>query len=83
MSQSYNFNNVTVFSQINCAYCVSAKNLLTQKGIPFVERNLTTDAGAKADLMSVAPGARTVPQVVIDGKLIGGFDMLVKYLNRS
>jgi GrxC family glutaredoxin len=60
-----------------CPYCVRAKRLLTERGIPFEEADVGADAALRADVVR-RTGRRTVPQIFIDGRAIGGFDELVK-----
>lgn len=76
-------NKIVVFSQNNCQGCDTAKALLKSKGLEYTERNLTTDPDAKQAMFKSVPGARSVPQVVIGAKVIGGLDMLKKYLDRG
>ena len=64
-----------VWSKDSCPYCVQAKMLLTQKGIEFEERKIG-DGWTKEQLLEVVPNARTVPQIFLDGKYIGGFTEL-------
>ena len=64
-----------IWSKNNCPYCVQAKTLLTQKGIAFEERKIG-DGYTKEDLLEVVPNARTVPQIFLDGELVGGFTEL-------
>lgn len=71
---------VTVWSKYHCPQCDQTKNLLTQKGINFEERKIG-DGYTKEDLLEVAPNARSVPQVFIDEKLVGGFKELKSYLD--
>lgn len=68
-----------VWSKHQCPYCDQAKALLKQKGIEFEERNIMTD-WTKEQLLEAVPGARTVPQIFLDDKLIGGFTELRKHL---
>jgi len=68
-----------VWSKYNCPFCDQAKALLKQKGISFEERKIG-DGYTKEDLLEAVPGARTVPQIFLDDKLIGGFTELKKYL---
>jgi len=68
-----------VWSKDNCPYCVAAKALLTEMGIPFEERNIQGDKWTKPMLLEVVPRATTVPQIFIDGSLIGGHTELVSY----
>jgi glutaredoxin 3 len=73
--------SVRVYTTTYCAYCVRAKRLLAARGIPFTEIDVTSDAEARAWLVGVT-GQRTVPQVFIDERPIGGADELQE-LDRS
>jgi glutaredoxin len=64
-----------VWSKDHCPYCDQAKALLKLKGIEFEERNINKNYD-REDLLSAVPGARTVPQIFLDEKLIGGFTEL-------
>jgi glutaredoxin 3 len=68
-----------VWSKYHCPFCDQAKALLNQKGIVFEERKVG-DGYTKEDLLEAVPGARTVPQIFLDDKLIGGFTELRAYL---
>ena len=68
-----------VWSKDHCPYCVNAKALLDNKGIEYEERNISQGEWSKAQLLEAVPNARTVPQIFIDGKLIGGYDQLKNY----
>ena len=67
-----------VWSKYHCPYCDMAKSLLSQKGISYEERKIG-DGYTKEDLLESVPSARTVPQVFLNGELIGGYTDLVKY----
>ncbi len=71
-----------VWSKYQCPYCDQAKALLEQKGIEFEERKIG-DGWTKEDLLEAVPTARTVPQIFLDEKLIGGFTELRKYLTEE
>lgn len=71
-----------VWSKYHCPYCDQAKALLTAKGIPFEERKIG-DGYTREELLEAVPGARTVPQIFLDGKLIGGFTELRQHLTES
>jgi glutaredoxin 3 len=71
--------NVILWSKYYCTYCDQAKALLTQKGIPFEERKIG-DGWSKEELLESVPTARTVPQIIINGQSIGGFNELKEYL---
>jgi len=70
----------TIWSKDMCPYCIRAKQLLEQKGIPYEER-VIGNGWTKQQLLESVPTARTVPQIFLDDKLIGGHDDLVKYFN--
>ncbi len=71
-------SRVTVYSTASCPICERAKNLLQKWNIDYTEVAIDTDADAQREFARVTQGARTVPQIVIDGKLIGGFSELTE-----
>lgn len=68
-------SKVVVYSSANCAYCVRAKDLLDRKGIQYQEIRIDLDP-AERDIMMQRSGRRTVPQIFINDKPIGGCDDL-------
>lgn len=68
-----------VWSKLCCPFCDQAKALLERKGIEFEEKKIG-EGYTKEQLLEAVPNARTVPQIFLDGKLIGGFTELKKYL---
>ena len=75
--------NVTVWSKNPCPYCDQAKALLKSRGIEFEERNLTTGNWTKEQLLEAVPTARTVPQIIINDRIVGGFTELRKYIEET
>ena len=69
----------TVWSKHHCPYCDQAKALLKSKGIEFEEKKIG-DGYTREELLEAVPGARTVPQIFLDDKLIGGFTELRAHL---
>ena len=67
-----------VWSKNNCPYCDQAKALLKLKNIEFEEKNVEKDY-SREQLLEAVPNARTLPQVFLDGQLIGGFTELSAY----
>lgn len=68
--------HVKIFTSDFCSYCVRAKNLLANKGVDYEEVHFTRhDIGARQDLVALT-GRYTVPQILIDGRPIGGYDDL-------
>ena len=66
---------VDVYTTPMCPYCVAAKRLLKERGIPYAEYDVAQDDALRADIMQRS-GRRTVPQIFIDGRSIGGFEEL-------
>jgi glutaredoxin 3 len=71
--------NVVIWSKYHCPYCDQAKSFLKNKGLDFEERKIG-DGWTKEDLLEALPSAKSVPQIFIDDKYIGGFQNLVEYL---
>ena len=71
-----------VWSKDSCPYCDRAKALLKQKGIEIEERKIGS-GWTKEQLLESVPTARTVPQIFLDGKHVGGYDDLVKKFNQE
>lgn len=72
-------SRVVVYTTDPCSFCIRAKLLLEARGIPYHEEHLLRTAEGRARLAEVAPDARTFPQIVIDGVLVGGYRELVAY----
>jgi len=65
--------SVVVYTTPTCGYCHHAKEYLSQKGVPFSERDVAADPAAAAEMVRLS-GQRGVPVVVIDDQVIVGFD---------
>jgi glutaredoxin 3 len=72
---------VIVYSQPFCGYCTAAKRLLQEKGAEFTELDVMVEAGRRTEMIERS-GRRTVPQIFIDGRHVGGYDDL-SALDRS
>ena len=59
-----------------CPYCVKAKTLLKEQGLNFEEIDVTDDTQMRIKLVEITKGHKTVPQIMIDDKPIGGYDDL-------
>lgn len=68
-----------IWTKNQCPYCDQAKALLDLNNIEYEERRIG-DGYTKEDLLAAVPQARTVPQIFIDGKLIGGYTQLKETL---
>lgn len=67
--------DVELYSSNLCPYCWRAKDLLERKGVPYTEID-ATDAEVRTAMIARAGGMRTVPQIFIGGRHIGGSDEL-------
>ncbi len=72
---------VVVYTKTHCPYCDRAKALLKSKGQKYEEINLDNDQKQFSDLMAKT-GMKTVPQIFINDKCVGGFQEL-SALDRS
>lgn len=75
-------SQVKIYTTTYCGYCKKAKALLESKGIPFEEVDVTED-DAKREWLVKTTGRKTVPQIFIDEKPIGGFDDLSLFLKST
>jgi glutaredoxin 3 len=80
MQKKLSHLNAEVWSQTNCPACTEAKRLLEQRAIKYTECMLGINGYSKKELMAKVPNARSVPQIFLDGELIGGLHELKKRL---
>jgi glutaredoxin 3 len=67
---------VEVYTTQFCPFCVRAKSLLKQKGVPFAEIDVGDDSELRNAMIERAGGRRTVPEIFINDRIIGGYDDL-------
>ena len=67
---------IKIYTTPICPYCVLAKALLKKKGAAFEEIDVFMDADARQEMEDKSNGARTVPQIFIGEKHVGGCDNL-------
>ncbi|MBT2144691.1 MULTISPECIES: glutaredoxin 3 [unclassified Rhodanobacter] len=70
-------SKIEVYSTAVCPYCVAAKNLLKSKGLEWTEVRVDTDAAQRDAMLARSGGRRTVPQIFINDRHVGGYDDLV------
>ncbi len=66
---------ITLYTTGWCPYCARAKALLDRKGAIYTEIDIEADAAKRAEMMERS-GRRTVPQIFIGDRHIGGCDDL-------
>lgn len=67
---------ITIYTTMFCPYCDLAKRLLTEKGSAFTEIDVTMNPAKREEMVRLAGGRRTVPQIFIGARHIGGSDDL-------
>lgn len=67
---------VTMYVTDWCPYCVRAKALLQNKGVPYTEINLDRNPEGRGELIRLSGGKRTVPQIFVGRHHVGGCDEL-------
>ena len=72
---------ITIYSKNNCIYCTKAKALIKGLGLEFEEKSLEKDFNGDPSKLieDIGKPVRTMPQIKVDGKLIGGYNQLVEH----
>lgn len=69
-------NDVVMYSTGWCPYCERARNLLARKGVSFQEIKIDEDPTQRDLMLQRSGGRRTVPQIFVGERHVGGFDDL-------
>ena len=64
---------VEIYTWRYCPYCIRAKMLLNEKGVPFTEYGIDGDHEARKAMAARAGGRNTVPQIMINDQPVGGY----------
>ena len=72
----------TIYSKPNCSFCLQAKQLLEMEQLPFEYLQLGTHYSLD-ELMTLFPNAKSLPMIVKDGVLVGGYHDLVESLKQE
>jgi len=67
---------VEIYTTEYCPFCTGAKALLRDKGVEFEEIDVGDDPELRAAMVTRAGGRRTVPEIFINGRIIGGYNEL-------
>ena len=68
--------NVEIYTGPLCVFCDRAKALLNKKGVAYKEINIASDPNKMDEMVKKTNGMKTIPQIFIDGRHIGGNDRL-------
>lgn len=74
---------VKIYTTRICYYCDRAKDLLRKKNVPFEEIDVSDDHEMRMELVEMTGGRRTVPQIWIGDRHVGGFDDLSELERRG
>ena len=64
---------ILLYGTETCPYCTAARMLLTKKGVEFEDVLVSRDPEKRVEMERLT-GGQTVPQILIDGKAVGGYD---------
>ena len=67
---------VEIYTKLLCGYCHRAKWLLKAKGVEYTEYDISLGGPKREEMLARNPDARTVPQIFIDDRAVGGSDDL-------
>ena len=69
--------DIRIYTTEFCGYCRRAKSLLEAKGVAYREIDVTYDPDTRSEMMRLAGGVRTVPQIFIAAHHVGGWNELI------
>lgn len=75
--------DITVYTKQNCVYCVKAKSLLKGLGLTWTEKKLEEFSSVDEMIKDIGKKVRAMPQIKIDGELVGGYNQLIEYFNNK
>ena len=70
---------ITIYSKNNCTFCNKAKHLVKTLGLTYEEKKMEDFDSPEAMLEDIGKPVRTMPQIKIDDKLVGGYNQLIEY----
>lgn len=68
--------DIIVYSSASCGYCVAAKNFLKARGLDYREIRIDLDTAARVEMREKTQRT-SVPQIMVNGTHVGGYDDLV------
>ena len=68
--------DVVIYAKPGCPYCAGAKALLKDKGVAWTEIDVASEPHRRAEMIEKSGGRKTVPQIFVDGRGLGGYDDL-------
>ena len=74
---------IVIYSKDNCLYCTKAKSLVKRLGLDYEEKTMESFESVDKMLEDIGKQVRQMPQIKIDGELIGGYNQLVEYFEKQ
>ncbi len=71
---------IILYSKNNCSYCVKAKNLLKNLGLEYTEKKFEDFSDMEKLFEDIGKSVKSMPQIKINGELVGGYNQLIEYL---
>lgn len=75
--------SVTLYTTPFCPYCIAARQLLASKGVAFDDINVDGDRKRRGEMTERSGGQRTVPQIWIGDRHVGGYTELAALERRG
>ena len=72
---------IVIYSKNNCQFCNKAKHMIKSLGLEYEEKSLEKDFDSDTTKLieDIGKPVRTMPQIKIDGQLIGGYNQLIEH----
>ena len=70
---------IIIYSKDNCKFCNKAKHMVKNLGLEYTEKKMEDFDSPQAMLEDIGKQVRTMPQIKIDGVLVGGYNQLVEF----
>lgn len=72
-------SQIIIYSKNNCGYCVKAKSLLNNLGLTYTEKKFEDFKDTESLFEDIGKNVKSMPQIKINGELIGGYNQLIEY----
>ena len=69
-------NKITIYLTQTCGISHASKRLLEKRGVSYEEIDISSDLEGRVEMMRESNGMRTVPQIFLNNKHVGGFSEL-------
>ena len=74
--------NIVIYGRTNCKFCTDAKTLCEMNGFKYEWKDVSKPE-LKEELVYFVPNAKTIPQIFVNNKYIGGYDRFSEYVQQN